>query len=88
MLKLRNILQICGSKATFRPLESKCNVTNKFSKLQSSFHENSLVSIVRQFHFSLPRNKDDKRSLISSAPKKDDGTSGERAVNMDVLIQR
>lgn len=54
-----------------------------------NFHKNSLLSAVRHLHISPPRNRgDDKRSLIASGPKKDDGTSGEKAMNIDVLIQR
>lgn len=52
-------------------------------------HMSSLLSAVRHLHISPPRNRgDDKRSLIASGPKKDDGTSGEKAMNIDALIQR
>lgn len=61
---------------------------HRFTSLYN-FHKNSLWSAVRLLHISPPRNRgDDKRSLISSGPKKDDGTSGEKAMNIDVLIQR
>lgn len=46
-------------------------------------------SDLKSFHTSLPRTKmDDRRLLISSTPKKDDGTAGESAINIDSLIQR
>ncbi|KAG8288705.1 hypothetical protein J6590_013994 [Homalodisca vitripennis] len=73
-------------------LEAKVAISDTFHSCSyltfSGFHESCLFSIVRQFHSSLPRKKDDKRSLISSAPVKDDGTSGERAINIDAIIQR
>lgn len=56
-----------------------------FSKLQGC----SLASIMRQIHSSLPRNKDrDKTTLMSAGPLKDYGTTGEKAINVDALIQR
>uniref|UniRef100_A0A1B6G247 28S ribosomal protein S11, mitochondrial n=1 Tax=Cuerna arida TaxID=1464854 RepID=A0A1B6G247_9HEMI len=85
---------LSGFKSVFsvsKFVEAKFAITDTFHGCSyltfRGFQGSYILSIVRQFHSSLPRKKDDKRSLISSAPVKDDGTSGERAINIDALIQ-
>lgn len=56
---------------------------------KTCFYGSNLNFISKQIHLSLPRNKmDDRRVLIGSAPRKSEGTEGEKTVNIDSLIVR
>lgn len=49
----------------------------------------NLNFISKQMHLSLPRNKmDDRRVLIGTAPRKAEGTEGEKTVSIDSLTLR
>lgn len=44
---------------------------------------------LRTFHCGLPRRKaEDRREMLASLPAKDEGTEGERSVDIDSLIKR
>nr|CAD7205731.1 unnamed protein product [Timema douglasi] len=46
------------------------------------------IDIAKSFHFALPRSKsEDRREMLASLPVKDEGTDGERAVDIDSLIK-
>nr|CAD7447659.1 unnamed protein product [Timema bartmani] len=47
------------------------------------------LDIAKSFHFALPRSKsEDRREMMASLPVKDEGTDGEKAVDIDSLIKR
>ncbi|GLG96937.1 Putative mitochondrial ribosomal protein [Gryllus bimaculatus] len=63
--------------------------------LRNSEHKLSLCRDVlrttpsRNFHWSLPRSKrEDKREMLASMPVPDEGTEGEKTVDVDSLVQR
>jgi hypothetical protein len=46
-------------------------------------------SETRSFHCSLPRSKsEDRREMIASMPVKDDGTVGEKSIDIDTTVKR
>ncbi|RZF46880.1 hypothetical protein LSTR_LSTR008261 [Laodelphax striatellus] len=62
------------------------NQTLKLSSLQSRTNRHDSVNLSREFHFSLPRMKlEDRRKMLLSMPKKDEGTEGESSIFIDSI---